>query len=265
MSSAPGAFTSDLSVGDFALCHQQGLRAVSQVMGSSVYQIGYEQIPWTGGFEGLMFEMEALSSAWNEVRARALDRLAREAGRVGADAVVGVKLRTGAEDWAGNSIEYVAMGTAVCDRSRPRGDDTVLTDLTVADYAKLRQASIEPVGIVAWSSVFFVTPPMTTNLARALTFASNQEMEEFTQCLYRAREQVVARITRQATEIQASGVIGVDVSHRIGRTSIGTGNNSQEGWMVSFHATGTAVREAEMAQIFAPETTIDLSTRGAPR
>src|SRR5579864_8621071 len=36
-----GSFTSDLSVADFALCHQSGLRPLSQVMGSSIYQVGY--------------------------------------------------------------------------------------------------------------------------------------------------------------------------------------------------------------------------------
>jgi uncharacterized protein YbjQ (UPF0145 family) len=106
-----GAFTSDLSVADFALCHRLGLQPVSQVMGSSIYQVGYQSTPWPAG--GFMFEMEALSQAWNEVRNRALSRLAQEATHVGADAVIGVDLQTGAHDWAENSIEYVVIGTAV--------------------------------------------------------------------------------------------------------------------------------------------------------
>src|SRR5580693_2981716 len=64
-----GAFTSDLSVGDFALCNQLGLKPVSQVMGSSIYQVGYQATPWPSAMGGaFMFEMEALSQAWNEVR-----------------------------------------------------------------------------------------------------------------------------------------------------------------------------------------------------
>ncbi len=114
-----GAFTSDLSVGDFALCHQLGLKPVSQVMGSSIYQVGYQSTPWPSAMGGgFMFEMQALSEAWNEVRELALGRLAQEAGHLGADAVVGVDLRTGEHDWAENAIEYVVIGTAIRTRGR---------------------------------------------------------------------------------------------------------------------------------------------------
>ena len=89
-----GAFTSDLSVADFALCHRLGIKPLAQVMGSSIYQVGYQYSPWPAGMGGsFMFEMEALSQAWNEVRGRALNRLAEEAGHVGADAVIGVELK----------------------------------------------------------------------------------------------------------------------------------------------------------------------------
>ena len=37
-----GLFTSDLSINGWALCHQLGLRPLSQVMGSSIYQMGYQ-------------------------------------------------------------------------------------------------------------------------------------------------------------------------------------------------------------------------------
>ncbi len=37
-----GLFTSDLSVNGWALAHQLGLRPLSQVMGSSIYQMGYQ-------------------------------------------------------------------------------------------------------------------------------------------------------------------------------------------------------------------------------
>src|ERR1700684_488316 len=78
-----GAFTSDLSVAGFALCHRLGLKPLAQVMGSSIYQVGYQYSPWPAGMGGsFMFEMEALSQAWNEVRGRALSRLAHEAGHV---------------------------------------------------------------------------------------------------------------------------------------------------------------------------------------
>jgi len=279
LSEQDGAFTSDLSVADFALCHRLGLTPLSQVMGSSIYQVGYQSTPWSSAMgEGFMFEMQALSQAWNEVRDRALHRLALEAGHVGADAVIGVDLRTGAHEWAENSIEYVVVGTAVRrsrdaepdDGRRPTSDsrerDPVLTELSVADYTKLLSAGVEPLGIVAWSSVFFVGASYSTQMMSgigSLGFTQNQELPEFTQGIYSAREIAVGRLTEQAVRLDASGVIGTRIAHSIRQVSVGAGAYSRGGLMVTFHAIGTAIREsgdAAETRIHPPETTIDLTT-----
>ncbi len=284
-----GAFSSDLSVADFALCHRLGLAPVSQVMGSSIYQVGYQTTPWPAGMGGsFMFEMEALSEAWNEVRNRALSRLAQEAGHVGADAVIGVDLQTGAHDWAENSIEYVVIGTAVRHSLDARardgesspgqthhdgrgrhsggrshsagGQGPVLTELSVADYTKLLGAGIEPLGIVAWSSVFFVAASYSTQMMGGMNFMVNQELREFTQGIYSAREIVVQRLTDQATKLNASGVIGVRIAHGMRQVSVGAGTYSRGGLMVTFHAIGTAIREDDTILPQAPETIINLTT-----
>ncbi len=256
-----GSFTSDLSVSDFALCDQLGLRPLSQVMGSSIYQVGYQSMPWPSTLGGsFMFELDALSQAWNDVRGRALGRLAQEARHAGADAVIGVQLRTGEHAWAENSIEYVVLGTAVraARSERPRAEP-VLTELSVADYAKLARAGIEPLGIVAWSSVFFIAASYATPGFGGLGFAQNQELGEFTQGVYSARETVVARLTEQAARLSASGVIGVRIGHQIKRASIGGGRYERGGLIVSFHAIGNAIREATDAHFSEPQTIVDLT------
>jgi uncharacterized protein YbjQ (UPF0145 family) len=262
-----GAFTSDLSVADFALCHQLGLKPVSQVMGSSIYQVGYQNTPWPSGMgSGYMFEMQALSQGWNEVRERALHRLALEAGHVSADAVIGVDLQTGAHDWAENSIEYVVIGTAVrhSKGTTSGGNGPVLTELSVADYAKLLSAGVEPLGIVAWSSVFFVGASYETQsmggLSGRMLYSQNQELPEFTQGIYSAREIAVGRVTEQAARLGASGVIGVRIAHGIRQVSLGGGAYTRSGLMVTFHVIGTAIREDRATIPNAPETTIDLTT-----
>jgi uncharacterized protein YbjQ (UPF0145 family) len=287
-----GAYTSDLSVGDFALCHQLGLRPLAQVMGSSIYQVGYQNTPWPMSAGGFMFELNFLSDAWNEVRRRALNRLALEAGHVGADAVVGVDLRTGAHDWAENSIEYVVIGTAVrhapatqaqdADEAhgagkhpraggatphadRAAGGAPVLTELSVDDYWKLAQAGIDPLGVVAWSSAFFVRASYNTQMLGGLGgtvgFTQNQELPEYTEGFYEARELVMQRMTAQAAQLGATGVVGVRINHGIQRFSTGSGRYQQGGLMVTFHAIGTAIREREAAPLYAPQTTIDLLTQ----
>jgi uncharacterized protein YbjQ (UPF0145 family) len=272
-----GSFTSDLSVGDFALCHQLGLRPLSQVMGSSIYQVGYQTTTqWPSAMGGgLMFELETLSEAWNDVRGRALSRLAQEASHVEADAVIGVEMQTNEHDWAQSSIECVVIGTAVrhdnrADRADPAQQATarkaesrrggpVLTELSVADYVKLAQAGIEPLGIVAWSSVFFVAASYATQMLRSGAFTQNQEMTEFTQGVYGAREVAVGRMTEQAVALNASGVVGVRIGHAIQSTSLGGGRYERGGLMVTFHVIGTAIGESSDASFRAPKTTIDLT------
>jgi len=260
------SFTSDLSVADFALCHQAGVQPLAQVMGSSIYQVGYQASPWTGMSVGggFLVELDTLSSAWNDVRSRALARLAQETALAGGDAVIGVDLRVGRYDWAESAIEYALVGTAVRHASarKAAARAPVITELSVADYVKLAQASVEPLGIVAWSSVFFAAASYAMQmLGGGLGFTRNQEMPEFTQAVYSARESVVARMTAQAERLGASGVIAVHIEHSIERASLGGGRSERGGMLVSFHATGTAIREPPDATVPAPRTVVELGNK----
>ncbi len=285
-----GLFTSDLSVNGWALCHQLGLRPLSQVMGSSIYQMGY-QSSWgqlEGGYDPFgtfMFELDTLSRALNEVRSRALGRLAEEAMHVGADAVVEVETRAGESSLETGSVtlEHTVFGTAVSrngspgsgrgsgsgsgsgDRSGSGSGRPVLTELSVADFSKLVQAGFEPLGIVAWSSVFFAGYAFGPGLAAGGMMTGpvqNFELREFTQAFYNARETVMAQLGAQATALGASGIVGVRIGHRAVRHTLQGGMNSRQrnGLMVTFNAVGTAIHQSESAPLHPPETTIDLTT-----
>jgi uncharacterized protein YbjQ (UPF0145 family) len=272
-----GLFTSDLSINGWALCHQLGLRPLSQVMGSSIYQMGY-QSSWGQGYDPFggtyMFELDTLSRALNEVRSRALGRLAEEAQHVGADAVVEVNTRAGESslETGAVTLEHTVFGTAVSrgerssGSSRHGGSRPVLTELSVADFSKLVRAGFEPLGIVAWSSVFFTGYAFGSGLASGgmLTVGAteNFELREFTQAFYNARETVMAELNAQAAALGASGVVGVRIGHRAVPHALQGGMNSRtrNGLMVTFNAIGTAIRHTEEASIYPPETIIDLTT-----
>ncbi|MDE3070563.1 MAG: heavy metal-binding domain-containing protein [Acidobacteriota bacterium] len=264
MRSEGGAYTSDLSASDFALCHQLGMRPLAQVMGSSVYQVGYQAAyPGLMGSRGPVFagglirELDTLTDAWNEARDRALHRLAREAEVLGADAVVGVQISTAGRDYgeaaAGSGlIEYAVIGTAVARDAGDRRAGPVLTELSVADYAKLIAAGVEPRGIAAWSSVCYADYGYAT-AARAQTGllsggSESFELREFTGAIYAAREQVMTRMGAQAQALGASGMVGVRISHQMRRLAVG--QSSRVGLQVTFHAIGTAIdeRAAEVRQ-----------------
>ncbi len=267
-----GLFTSDLSINGWALCHQLGLRPLSQVMGSSIYQMGY-QSSWgqlEGGFDPTganMFELDTLSQALNEVRSRALGRLAEEAEHVGADAVVEVNTRAGESNLETGSgavtLEHTVFGTAVSRGGRAPGSDRrggsrpVLTELSVADFSKLVRAGFEPLGIVAWSSVFFASYAYGTGLLGAgmagggmmMGGMQNFELSAFTRAFYNARESVMAELNAQATALGASGVVGVRIGHRAVRHEMQGMNRKIGGLMVTFNAIGTAIRQSEEAPI----------------
>lgn len=258
---AAGAFTSDLSINGFALCHKLGLRPLSQVMGSSIYQVGYQGASWPMRMGGsVITELGVLSEAWNEARRLALGRLEQEAREAGADAVVGVQLRTGAHDWAEGAIEYAVLGTAVKRERAGAGGETVLTELSVADYAKLIDAGVEPLGIVAWTSVFFATYETNWMLEPArMNAMSNFELPEFTQGVYSARERVMERMGHQAQQHGASGIVGVRIGHTVRRVEVGGANRTRSGMMITFDAIGTAVRNTARAHPAAPLTKLDLN------
>ncbi|MGH2903889.1 MAG: heavy metal-binding domain-containing protein [Solirubrobacteraceae bacterium] len=266
-----GSFTSDLSVSGFALCHQLGLTPLSQVMGSSIYQMGYQSAWEARGYRGTaLIELDTLSQALNEVRERALHRLGEEARQIGADAVVGVETRAGESELSGGggqlALEHMVLGTAVR-RKDARGEQPVMTELSVADYALLLRAGIEPAGIVAWSSVFFASYAYSGMLGAGpggIGSMQPYELSEFTQALYSARERTMGQINRQAATLGASGVVGVRIGHTIrphtlsGGMGGGFGAGELRGMMVTFNAVGTAIRQHAHAEIQPPKPTIDL-------
>ncbi len=133
-------------------------------MGSCVYQVGgYGGVIPGINAGGWMYELDALSGAWNEARDRAFARLALEAEQLRADAVIGVQITRGERELTEGAVECMVVGTAV--RRGPRSaragapataGGTLLTELSVPDYAKLRRAGIETLGVVAWTSIFYV-------------------------------------------------------------------------------------------------------------
>jgi len=275
---ARATFTSDLSVSDFALCHRLGLTPLSQVMGSSIYQMGYQGAWGPMGYGGaILLELDTLSQALNEVRGRALARLGEEARHVGADAVVGVQTRAGESELETGTValEHVVLGTAVR-REGARAEHPILTELSVAEYAMLVQGGFEPLGIVAWSAVFFTSYVFGAMAGGGLGGAlggglgggsmtsgfQNFELREFTQAIYSARETVMQRIAGQASALGASGVIGVKIGHSARPHTLGGGVGMRElrGLMVTFTAVGTAIHHHEKATAPAPEPVVDLST-----
>jgi|tagenome__1003787_1003787.scaffolds.fasta_scaffold20723290_2 uncharacterized protein YbjQ (UPF0145 family) len=258
------AFTSGLSVSDFALAALDRVRPICQVMGSSVYKVGWQNYPWSGSWgSGSINELEQLTHAWNEARSLALGRLQQEAELAGCHAVVDVTFGGKRHAFLNDEIEILVNGTAV--HLPEGGEKAVLTDLTLPDYTLLRNAGYRPVGVVTSSSVFYVVPNRQTR--RATRGGSgwfsqpNMELVDFTQGVYAAREMALARATSQAERLGAGGMVGMRLDHSIDARETGGENNKRIDLIVTFHILGTAIAPAGEHRPLEPRTIV---RQGAP-
>jgi uncharacterized protein YbjQ (UPF0145 family) len=253
-------FTSGLSVADFALSRLDDVRPICQVMGSSVYKVGWQNYPWSGTWGGgSLSELRPLTDAWNHARGLALGRLAQEAKLAGSHAVVDVSFAGNRHEFLNNEIEIVANGTAV---HLPEGsEEPVLTDLSLPEYTLLRRSGYRPVGVVTSSSVFYVVPSWSTRRATNRSWQPNQELTDFTQGVYAAREMAISRATAQAQKLGAGGMIGMRLDHAIDTRETGGENNKRTDLIVTFHILGTAIADAAEHRSLEPRTIV---RQGAP-
>ena len=266
---AAGAYTSDLSVGEFSLLHRLGVVPVTVVMGSSIFHVGWQNVYYNSPTE-----MHSISDAYNESRRRALARLLEETATAGADAVVGVRLEQGAHDWAPGTVEFVAVGTAVRLPPALRAEGgPVLTDLDGQQFWQLCEAGVRPVGLVAATSVHYAPASMQTMRAQSTMFGSawqNQELTDYTAGLYAARHTAIHDLTAQARLHGADGVVGVSFSQHVRAVRVQrTMGMDSEDMIVTLHVIGTAIREdpalADAVSAARPATVLDLSAPPAAR
>jgi uncharacterized protein YbjQ (UPF0145 family) len=286
--SSHGMFSSTLSATEFALLSELGPQPLAQVMGTSVYQVGWQYLrpeaQW--GADDFYSSLDVVDQAWANARRLAFGRLEEEGRAVGADAVVGVRLRRGEHDLARRSVDFMVTGTAVRlpDTARDGGDRPVLSDLSVQDYWKLASGGWAPSGLLAATAVFFVSQGFSTRLGRRTSFFTNQELTEFSDGFGAARRAVVEDLRSQARAHGADGVVGVTLDHALERRkiqvirmqgqtgiSIGTfgaasggaalsggGSDSRDGIVFTVHAVGTGVRWVRDARSAQTPTIISL-------
>ena len=155
---------------------------------------------------------------------------------LGADGVVGVSLRMQAYVWGQDVLEFVATGTAVRSLSgggahRAPDGQPFTSDLSAQDFFRLLAAGAVPVAFVLGTCVYHIAHQSAFQALRQA--GQNQEMVQFTQGIYEARELALTRMQTEATHAQASGIVGVGVT---------VANHVWGEHATEFLATGTAVR-----------------------
>ncbi len=226
-----GVFTSDLTVSEYVLLGEAGFEPLGFVVGSSIYHVGLQISRW-----GQNQELQVLTQAMYNARELAMVRMRAEADHLGADGIVGVQLRMQMYAWGQSCLEFVATGTAVralAGQGAHRAPDggAFTSDLSAQDFFRLLAAGAVPVAFVLGTCVYHIAHRgMMQSLRQAY---QNQEMAQFTQGVYEARERALGRMQAEAADARSSGIVGVtvDVQNHV------WGEHATE-----FLATGTAVR-----------------------
>ena len=245
---ARGFFTSDLSINEFLLVKHSGFEPLGLVLGSSIYHIGFQQSSWSQNQE-----MAVLTQAMYHARELAMTRMEEEADQLGADGVVGVRLEIGRYEWGAELAEFIAVGTAVRHRGgelhRAPNGRPFTSDLSGQDFATLLRSGYRPVGLVMGNCVYHVAHQGLRAAWKQI--GRNQEMPNYTQALYEARELAMGRMQAEADEIQAGGIVGA----RIIEKSHGWGSH-----VIEFFAVGTGVvATTEDHQIETPALVLPLN------
>ena len=291
-----GLFTSDLSVNEFALLARLGIRPLTQVMGSSIFQQGWQNLPidtwwgyrqnarnvgmfgsgplspqvgrnWGTGSDGRAWarRMSNLSDAFNGSRERALGRLVAEAQLAGADAVVGVQVDQGGHGFLDAGMaEFTAVGTAVRLPAELRTGAVVVTALSAQEYVQLAAEGCRPVGVVGTTVVMYTASGINQSVVLSsgngffsVAGRANQELPDFTQGFHQARGAAMIEIRQQARDLRADGVIGVSFDQDIReREYEDQQDNRHHDLIVTIHVLGTAITEGHPRLERPPVTTI---------
>jgi uncharacterized protein YbjQ (UPF0145 family) len=205
-------FTSDLSVNEFLLVKEAGFEPLGLVVGSSIYHIGYQVGNWNQNME-----LQVLSQAMYAARELAMFRMESEAEQLQADGIVGVRLTVGFYEWGQGLAEFIAIRTAVKATGKegsfktPNGKPFT-SDLSGQDFWTLLQAGYAPRGLVMGTCVYHVAHQSLRGWLGSQ--GQNVEMPNFTQATYEARELAMDRMQYEAMQLQAEGVVGVQVQER---------------------------------------------------
>jgi uncharacterized protein YbjQ (UPF0145 family) len=230
VSSPRPLFTSTLSTNETVIARATGLRPISQVMGSSVFHVGFQYIgEWSSG------ELTTLTQAYERARSLALSRMEQEARALGAHLVIDVQFVRRGYDWADDLLEFTAVGTAVrIDGHAPA--PPVLTLLKADELYKLHRAGYWPVGIALGNCFYYDSH--ADCMAEGSWFG--QEMPDHAYATQTVRDLAVQRFRAFAAHFHAHGVLGVHV-HRHAHDHVHEEHNR---FSVDLMVWGTAVVRA---------------------
>ena len=182
---------STASPADLLTLRTHGITTLGMVAGNCWFHFGYS---WTEGHR----------DGWRT----AIARMQHEAGLMGADAVVEVRLNTrrlddGAER---DSMDYSAVGVAVTIAGFQKVHAPVIATVSQLEFARLLEVGILPVGLAVGACYEWMADPYGWADVQQGYF--NQELEVLAGFQRRVRRSALDAMTDDAHRQQGSGVLG---------------------------------------------------------
>ncbi len=275
-------WTSTLSVAEWLSLRKLSVIPIGQVMGSSVYHIGwvntqrgnfqsFSNFPGLGYPGGLnvmrsSFEIRETTQALYDARSLAMERMRQEAVQLGANAVVDVRLLHREFESVEGTIEFVCMGTAIRVEGIKPIPSPLICSVTGEDLLRLLSAGSFPMGLAVGASYYYLATNYSDKWKQTSFY--NQEMLHFTNGVYDVRHFAQKRLREDVVKMGADGVVGVDYSFRVeeyqGSIATNSGEREEvEDHILEFIMFGTAVsrQKSYVSTLGSVGSVIDLRER----
>ena len=178
-------------------------------------------------------EVKEYSDMYNHTRHLALERLEAEAAQRGANAVVDITTRI--LPFGPGVREMLMVGTASYNPALGQVAKPVTSELTGEELWNLTSLGYQPIRLMLGSSVYALG--FGGGVSTFFKSFARGEVNAMTKLVYSARENALEHIHREATELQADGIIGVKIFiYEVG------------GGMVEVMAIGTAIKRSSVVK-----------------
>jgi uncharacterized protein YbjQ (UPF0145 family) len=245
---ASDTFTSALSVDEFVAMRSVGFVPVGQVMGSAVYNIGWNfggcGYTYRGGAVFSSFggpapvaDMPNLRHLLKQARHRAIERMRQECAGLGGDGVVGVTLSLGS--FYGNGLEFMAIGTAVKAIGAASLKKPFTSDLSGQDFAKLVHGGWLPVALVMGVGATIRHDDWA--LRRQQRSWQNQEMVGPTDLVHMARASARESLLTEARHYGGHTVVVRDISLNVAEVRCAYGGDDAHDHIADAFIWGTTI------------------------
>ena len=267
LASGAKVFSTDMTAKEHILMEECGIEPLGQVMGSCFFRIGFWSTNLSNRYTG---EVHGIADSHREARQRAVNRMKKEAALYGADGIVSVRIKSSRPDYSSDLVEFTAIGTAVKVHGWEKDDldfEPFTSEMNGQEFWQLIHAGYRPVNIVFGICAYYVNTNQST---RSLTMRSvwfnqgNQEIHQWTQGFYEARERAMLGMQRDIEEHGADGCVGMTIDCDIEDVEYEVNDTRYVDLLITITALGSSIKKLKRPHKKIerkPLTVLNLSTK----